>query len=558
MTDPANSICKLGSGQGLCCGGVCAAIDLVHDRDNCGGCGIHCPVGDICVNSICSQPDGGYGDCHANPVCPPHTSCSPNGPCLSNTCGPGTYGAPCTGAGAKPTCCGGACVDLLTDSNNCYACGRACGSGKFCNGGTCQATPLCTLQNSGTACPVPGGGLGQCCGGTCVDAVSSNPQHCGACGASCPPGDICHIGYCTLPDAGAVSGCGGACPSGTVCEGSHNRCLPVGCQAGASGELCGFGRGLSYSAYSIITGHCCNGACVDFNQDSHNCNACGTTCTSGPCVSGDPFGGPFGSMCIEPPATTCTVSCPANHYCTTAGCRSSTCSLSSGGACLTQTGKSGTCCSLGFSSDCVDPASDINNCGGCGNSCGANTTCNNGVCSSAVAPCTAGHLGQFCDLDAGPSLVCCPGGGCTDMRVDNKNCGRCGNACTAGLTCVAGSCQALVCTASTQNVSCADDGGTSGTCCSGACVHKDTDPLNCGQCGRFCVGSETCAGGSCGLDVCDLASQGSVCHRDGGTYDSTGLCCSSACLDTFTDRNNCGGCGRLCPGDAGCVSGSCQ
>jgi hypothetical protein len=555
-TDPADRTCKLDGGAGTCCGGQCTSIDEWHDRDNCGGCGIRCPVGDTCVNAKCVGADGGYDYCPSSSVCPPDTSCSPSkGRCISDTCGPGTDGAPCNGPGALPICCGGACVDAYADSSHCSACGRPCANGQFCDNGACKPTPSCTLQNSGVDCPLPGGGLGHCCSGSCVN-FTTNAQSCGECGAFCPPGEVCRSGSCTLPDAGSASSCSGACPAGAVCDG--NRCVQLSCPAGATGEACGFGRGVGSNSYATITGHCCNGACVDFTQDSHNCSACGTTCSGGLCVTGG-FSSPSGSMCLSPPAASCGfMSCPANMYCTAAGCRTSACMGLSGGACQTSAGQSGTCCSQGFSSSCVDPASDVNNCGGCGISCGANATCNNGVCSNAVAPCTAGHLGQFCDLDAGPSLVCCPGGGCTDVRVDNKNCGRCGTACAGGLTCVSGACLALVCTTSTQNASCADDGGTSGNCCSGACVHKGTDPLNCGQCGRFCVGSETCVGGSCGVDVCDPSSQGNACHRDAGIYLSIGTCCSSACLDSRTDRNNCGGCGRVCPGDAGCVSGNCQ
>jgi hypothetical protein len=34
--------------------------------------------------------------------------------------------------------CNGACVNTMTNINNCGACGQACGAGKTCNGGTCS------------------------------------------------------------------------------------------------------------------------------------------------------------------------------------------------------------------------------------------------------------------------------------------------------------------------------------------------------------------------------------------------------------------------------------
>ena len=44
-------------------------------------------------------------------------------------------------------------------------------------------------------------------------------------------------------------------------------------------------------------------------------------------------------------------------------------------------------------------------------------------------------------------------------------------------------------------------GGT--TRCSGACVNLNTDPNNCGRCGRECDADEQCRNGVCGCDVCD-------------------------------------------------------
>jgi phospholipase C len=78
--------------------------------------------------------------------------------------------------------CGGNCVDLQSDANNCGACGVRCGAGQ-CAGGAC-------------ACP----GALVTCGGACVD-TQSDTANCGGCGNACPNGSGCLAGRC----AGAVA-----------------------------------------------------------------------------------------------------------------------------------------------------------------------------------------------------------------------------------------------------------------------------------------------------------------------------------------------------------------
>jgi hypothetical protein len=41
------------------------------------------------------------------------------------------------------------------------------------------------------------------------------------------------------------------------------------------------------------------------------------------------------------------------------------------------------------------------------------------------------------------------------------------------------------------------------TRCGGACVNTNTDPANCGRCGKDCDAGEQCRSGACGCDVCD-------------------------------------------------------
>jgi hypothetical protein len=66
-------------------------------------------------------------------------------------------------------------------------------------------------------------------------------------------------------------------------------------------------------------------------------------------------------------------------------------------------------------------------------------SCQNGYCNGVTA-CGPGHIGSFCNLDAGISYLCCAGLGCIDTSMDPDNCGSCGAVCSAGQNCVAGKC----------------------------------------------------------------------------------------------------------------------
>lgn len=88
--------------------------------------------------------------------------------------------------GSTSTCglhqvsCGGDCIPVSLDPDNCGSCGIVCGSGQACAGGACSST-----------CPP---GLVSC-GRTCVDTWTSN-DHCGACLGACAVGTGCVEGTC--------------------------------------------------------------------------------------------------------------------------------------------------------------------------------------------------------------------------------------------------------------------------------------------------------------------------------------------------------------------------
>jgi hypothetical protein len=72
-----------------------------------------------------------------------------------------------------------------------------------------------------------------------------------------------------------------------------------------------------------------------------------------------------------------------------------------------------------------------------------------------------------CEKACEDSQSCC-GGACVDTDQDPLNCGRCLNDCGAGLE-----------------------------CCGGDCVNTQTDPLHCSRCGRPCPLGGCCQNGDC-------------------------------------------------------------
>jgi hypothetical protein len=107
--------------------------------------------------------------------------------------------------------CDGQCRDLTTDSQHCGACGNACLFGRAC------------------------------CNGQCVDVMQSD-QNCGRCGRQCGILTDCTNGICTCPTPGQS-----ACPD----------------------------------------------LCTNLQTDSSNCGFCGNRCRLGPCNAGRcPIQGP--------------------------------------------------------------------------------------------------------------------------------------------------------------------------------------------------------------------------------------------------------------------------
>lgn len=127
-----------------------------------------------------------------------------------------------------------------------------------------------------------GGAAGACggqttaCSGACVD-TDTDPKNCGACGSVCATGLSCENGDCGCSQA---SQCGG---DGADCRNDRCRCDGDGCR---DGETC---RGTGNDASCSCNGSdgcgggetCCASGCVDLDEDTANCGACGAACDSG-------------------------------------------------------------------------------------------------------------------------------------------------------------------------------------------------------------------------------------------------------------------------------------
>lgn len=134
---------------------------------------------------------------------------------------------------------------------------------------------------------------------------------------------------------------------------------------------------------------------------------------------------------------------------------------------------------------------------------------------------------------------------CVDVASDPANCGYCGNGCAAETTCLGGWCQSLV-MADTDIIGGLDTCALQGlTDCGEACVDIEIDVNNCGGCGVVCGGSAGCFGGMC------LAPPVPACSSTAKAD------CGGVCVYLNSDPNHCGACFNSCPLGGYCQGGIC-
>lgn len=214
-----------------------------------------------------------------------------------------------------------------------------------------------------TSSPVCSAGLSRC-GLGCAD-FKSDVHNCGGCNLSCQTHQICQAGQC-LCQSGTIL-CGGACvlPSSDPqnCGGCAGTDAGVACTAM---QVCETGQCRAQCTLPGLTA--CARACVDVSVDPDNCGGCaladgGFTCS----LDGGVDGGP--------------------QVCDTGQCRA-------------QCGSGRLACNR----SCINPMTDRNNCGRCGNACDNARSCHSGNCIyDVVAACF--NTGQVVGIQGGTDLI---------------------------------------------------------------------------------------------------------------------------------------------------------
>lgn len=217
-------------------------------------------------------------------------------------------------------------------------------------------------------------------------------------------------------------------------------------------------------------------------------------------------------------------------------CKAGTQSCNNGvlGACVNEVQpQSETCANQGADNNCDNKPDNIPM---LGDKCTVAGT--QGMCASGTWQCQAGSAELKCVGPMAGTESCneqdddCDGmiDDGFDLLKDAKNCGKCGKTC-----------------------------GMGEMCCAGSCVNTMTDDANCGGCGvpRCAAGSRCCSG------MCKAVADGGTCEMPmPGGCSNCGAdqeCCNGMCVNTKTDVNNCGMCGRVCATGTrpGCCAGSC-
>jgi len=412
---------------------------------------------------------------------------------------------------AGETLCGTECVDLSSDVDHCGACGNACEEDEVCFDGSCDSE-----------C---GGGLTNC-SGSCVD-TDSDEHHCGRCDNECP----------TPPNAEPV------------CEGGEcgYECLPGWSDINGRPE-----DGCEEECEFTSPDEQCNG--IDDNCDGQvdegfDCArgeevACTTTCGStglGTCT--DDCRLPAAEACT-PPEETCN---GLDDDCDGAADNGFACVMGTEVECTTICGTpgTGTCtsaCEIPTGSECsagdeVCNGEDDN----CNGEADETFPCVSGAeteCTTTCGSTGTGTCGVDCSLP--PPAECVP-----PVEICNGLDDDCDGACDNGFDCCAG-----------ESGSCTTSCGSTGTvACTSSCVWGSCTPP-----AETCNGLDDDCDGACdnGFDCCAGTSQS--CTTSCG---STGLMiCSSSCGwgGCIPPAETCNGldddCDGACDNGFSCCSGT--
>ena len=195
---------------------------------------------------------------------------------------------------------------------------------------------------------------------------------------------------------------------------------------------------------------------------------------------------------------------------------------------------------------CVVTTSDPFNCGICGNRCTSTQLCGGGMCVPRM-PADGGVPPSDGGVTCAAGLADC-GGFCINLQTDPGHCGACPTVCSASQMCTAGACVPL----STPTCTMAGFG-----LCGGFCINLQTDPGHCGACPTMCSSSQICRGGVC---VTGTPDGGTGPAPDAGPVTcAAGLtACGGVCNNLQADPNHCGTCTTVCSATQVCSAGRCS
>jgi hypothetical protein len=360
-------------------------------------------------------------------------------------------------------------------------------------------------------------------------------------------------------DAAARDGGGGSCDLVThTCAGCRldDEC-PSGSLCDAKTRHCVPGCNPGRLCPQGFT--CCAGACENLLRSSSHCGSCSLSCERegglGACINGSCQPGacrPGFGDCNGDPRDGCEVDLGIDpDHCGACKAACPTPITASRPRCV-----SGTCalgpCEPGFANCDGDPV----------NACEVNLGLNTLNCGTCGFACNLLNANQRCEASACAITTCHAGSadcdkitstGCeVNTQSDPSNCGACGKVCAfanADAKCQSGACRIASCLAGTADCN--------GEPVDGCEVHTNSDVANCGSsafaCARPCAlahATPTCTDGACEIAKCDQ-----------GFGDCDGQVANGCETNLDTSVVNCSACGKACSqnhGTAACALGACS